>query len=227
MTTRAEMQALREASRQIVAALRDIGATDVADRLERCALARSHRIIGRRHWTCRSAGCPWCCRPLGTRWLTTLLDRTGDGTDVSTVIVPLAPTEGDLRSIVRTFRRTLRDLRDRAGRRRRNWRRLSAAGMLIPGGTGRVVLLRVQHAGLARSEVAAFFNHRWPHSTISAALSVPRIPAADMPLADRISLALLRRGIEPLRIALAPQGERSSRLRHRPLPIVEPMPLLF
>lgn len=227
MTTRAEMHGLRVASSEVVAALRDIGEMHVADRLERCAVARSHRATHCRPWTCRSAGCPWCCRALMRRWQATLFDKIGGGADVSTVVVHLDGSHGELRDVVRQFRRAMRDLRDRAGRRRRAWRTISVAGMFLPGARQRIVVLRVRHDGLTRSELAEVFRGRWPGATISVSQAVPHVLTGAMPIADLVSLALVGRGVEPLRIALAPQGERSSRVQAQTDTYIEPMPMLF
>lgn len=225
MTTRAEMHSLRDASRQTVVSLRALGADYIADRVERCAVARCHRVEGHRPWTCHSAGCPWCVRPLLARWLRTLLEVTGSGPGVSTIVVPVGANDADLRSAARTYRRALRDMRDRAARRRRAWRAVSVAGVLLPRAAGRTIVLCVRHDGLTRPEVGTLIRRRWSGAAISASLSVFPMSTVNPLLADRISLALARRGVEPLRIMVGPQGERSRRLRSRTY--VEPMPILF
>ena len=104
---------------------------------------------------------------------------------------------------------------------------MSAAGMLIPEAVGRRVVLRVQHKGLTRSELMTFFGHRWAEATISASPSMPPISTVHMLLMDRITLALTRRGIEPLRIVVPPQGEWLSRVHPQTCSYIEPMPILF
>lgn len=221
------MNALVDASHQTVAALRSMHADSIADRIERCAAARCHRVAGQRPWTCRGPGCPWCCRSLLAHWQTTLFDWLGFDTETSTIVVDLSADHRDLRVVVRAFRRALRDLRDRAGRRWRTWRTLRAAGILVPAVVGRRVVLRVHHKGLTRPEVETLFKCRWPSATISTSPAAPYTSTVSMSDADRMSLALLRRGLEPLRIVLSAQGDRASRLRSRPAPMVAPMPMLF
>lgn len=226
MTTRQETRILIEASHQTVTVLREIGATYVAERIERCRVARRQRVHGQRHWTCRGAGCPWCVRALIARWERNLFDAVGYGPSVSTVVFHVAENDGDLRDAVRTVRRTLRDMRDRAGRRDRAWRALGVAGMLVPTATGRVVLLRVRHDRLSHDQVAKIFERRWTDVTVSIASSAPSVPTIKLSLPDRVALALLRRGVEPLRIVVAPQRQPLSKLRHRQNVFVPPMPIL-
>lgn len=137
MTTRAESERMAAISSQTVADLRKIGAHHVADRMERCARERRHRTPGGgRNWTCRGAACPWCSRRLLARWQSGLFDWVGDGDGVSYASIPLA-AGGHIRDVVRSYRRALRDLRDREGRKRRVWRQMYAAGIVLPSAGGR------------------------------------------------------------------------------------------
>lgn len=225
MTTRAQSEWLRAVSQKTVADLRQVGVAEVADRLERCAAERRNRTPDRRNWVRRSAACPWCGRTLVRRWQTGLHDWVGSGADVSYVCVAL-PGSGHLRDVVRCFRRALRDARDRAGRKRRVWRHMSAAGIVLPGASGRVALLAIRHAGLTRPQVAEFFA-RWPGSVVSA--EEPHAPPLRWSQADRVALAALRRGCECLRVVLQPQGlgQQQRQTQATGTGCVEPLPVTF
>jgi hypothetical protein len=226
VTTRAESERLRAVSRQLVADLRQAGAQHVADRLARCAAERRQRRPGVRNWSCRSVGCPWCGRALLRRWQGGLHDWVGgDAGDASYVVVPLAGG-GELRGVVRAYRRALRDWLGRRGRSSRAWRAVAAGGLVMPRAGGRVAVLRVCHTGLTRAEVAAAFAARWPGAVVSSDEPPAQPPAWSQ--TDRLSLAVLRRGAEAVRVVLRPHGERHQRQTQAArTDLIEPTPMVF
>lgn len=207
MTTRVEMQLLRTISDETVKGLLLIGENYVAGRLARCSSARASRTSDYRHWSCRNSACPWCGRAKLARWYTGLASWVRqNGDPVSVFIVPLKPSSGGVQATTRIFRRRLRDLRDRAGRRRRVWRAVMATGMLVPASEGWFVLLHVQHRNILRAEVMDSLKKIWPETwdCPDPSLELIRQPWA---ISTRVQLAVLSRGTEPLRIVLPPQNK--------------------
>ena len=110
------------AQQQVIAALYLIGEVDLADRLERCMTARRERRGGD-GWpfTCRSAACVWCRRPMIRSWWNGMCQWSAEATS-SLAIIPLHSSAG-LPDAVRRLRRGLRDVRDRMARRRQSMAR--------------------------------------------------------------------------------------------------------
>jgi hypothetical protein len=106
----ARMHADQEA---IIAALYGIADPDLADRLERCVTARRDRRGGD-GWpfTCRSAACVWCRRPMIRSWWHGTCRWSAEATTWSLAFIPLHSSAG-LPDAVRRLRRGLRDVRDR------------------------------------------------------------------------------------------------------------------
>jgi len=198
---------------EVVRALYASGPEVVAERIARCAAQRRHRVPGRRPWTCRGIGCPWCGRGLVQRWWYGLRAWVSAGDGPTTLIqVPLAGD--DVRPVVRYFRRALRDTRDRAGRRDRRWREVEFGGLY----DGLSVTMCVRHPGVDLGDLLRVVLRRWP-----GAGSVDDC-VIGFPLALHIDLARFRRGIEPCRVVVAAQGVRVPVLVVDDLP---PLPVVI
>jgi hypothetical protein len=142
--------------------------------------------------------------------------------EVSTIILPVVYHPGDFRRVVRTLRRSLRDLRDRQARKpgNRAWRQVVFGGMLC---ADMLAVIHIHHAGIPRQDVVAAVTRRWADA-VPARRDYP--VAADWSLDDRVALARIRRGAEPLRIVVAPQGQRpraplpGMMQDYQPLPVI-------
>ena len=221
MTTRAEMQRLLATAAVTIRDMRAAGLTAAAERLERCANARRGRDPARRAWSCRTSWCPWCSRPLLRRWMNGI--RLWTGTDEAfTVTVPMPHELGDPREAVRALRRALRDFRDRQARKvgHRAWRKVAFGGIV---GADMNAVIHIQPAGIPRQEIVAAMIRRWPGASIRHR---DQPIAVDWSVEDRIALARIRRGAEPLRIVVAPQGQRPRApwpgvmQDYQPLPVI-------
>jgi hypothetical protein len=203
-------------------ALRAADLPVAADRLERCANARRLRTSSCRGWACRTSWCPWCARPLLKRWMNGIRVWVGED-DISTLRVPVHYEPGRLREAVRVLRRALRDLRDRRGRRlgEKPWRSMSVGGLL--GARGWAVLY-FHHPGISRSELLAVLARRWPGSNVIR--SDHRL-AVDWALDDRVELARIRRGAEPLRIVVPAQRLPPPAPHRVRTGVLQPLPVIF
>ncbi len=149
----------------------------------------------------------------------------GDDTPVSLAVLPLSGGPASLRARVARTRRALRDVRDRAARRRAPWGGVAVAGMVTGNGTAFVL---VSHPGAARQEVAAVLRRRWPAAVVGAVGAAE--PSWSMPVEDAAELARTRRGVEPLRIIVLEQraakiGARNRTAKHGPPVRLEPVPV--
>src|ERR1700693_5429760 len=147
MTTDHQMATMYAAQQEVIAALRGIDEPDLADRLERCMTARRDRHGGD-GWpfSCRSAACGWCRRPLIRSWWNGMCQWSAEATTWSLAIIPPHSSAG-MTDAVRRLRRGLRDVRDRMARHRRSWREVCCAGMI--GGDGTALVL-VTYDGVRR-----------------------------------------------------------------------------
>ena len=69
MTTERQMAMMYAAQQKVIALLNETGDFDLATRLERCMSARRERHYGDGWpYSCRSAACIWCRRPLIRSW---------------------------------------------------------------------------------------------------------------------------------------------------------------
>ena len=214
--------------REIIAALRKAGDAHVARRLERCMEVR----LGRRRgggWpeVCRSPGCGWCGPTLARRWWRGIERWVAEqDAPASRIVLPLPPRScGRLRARAAVLRRALRDLRDRTARRCWRWRGVAIAGMV--GGDGAAVVL-VRHPCIAREEVARVFGRRWSGSAVGEVGAAS--PRWEFASEDAAELALLHRGVEPLRLlVLAQRGAEASAgqrgAAHGSAEPFEPMPI--
>ena len=226
---RRTIEAVAEQER-LIAALQGSGDTHVAARLQRCMAAMTTRRQGAGWpWMCRgSGGCVWCRQALGRRWWRGLRHWIMEGGGAATLaVVPLPHSPGGLRPAVRRLRRAVRDVRDRAARRRRAWRAVAIAGMAA--GDDQALLL-VRRRQIDPEEVAEVFEARWPDAFVGPVGAVE--PSWSLTTEDAAELARVRRGVEPLRIVVPPQRVADTGARHRhaalEMPVsLEPMPVAF
>jgi hypothetical protein len=218
MTTDHQMAAMYAAQQEVIVALTEAGEPDLADRLERCATAR-HERHGGDGWpySCRSAACVWCRRPMIRGWWAGMCQWSAEATATSSLaIIPLHFSDG-LPDAVRRLRRALRDVRDRMVRRRQPWRDVGFAGMT--GGDGTALVL-VTHEGIDRHEVLDVLCRRWPDVVVKE--SDQEEPTWAMTAEDAADLGRCRRGVEPLRIVVMPQHYRQAIMP----PVIEVMPVV-
>lgn len=230
MTARRQTLERAAAQEGVIAALLATGHLHVADRLGRCMAAMvSRRNGGGYPWTCRGAGCAWCGKTRARRWWLGLRRwTTSEGGPVSLAVLPLRHRPGGLRTAVARLRRALRDVRDRAARRRPSWGSVALAGMATGDGAA---LLLINHTGIPRAELTAVLRKRWPEVAVVDA-DAPE-PSWSMSTEDAAELARIRRGVEPLRIVVLPQRAADAEERGRGASAggaaawLEPMPIAF
>jgi hypothetical protein len=202
MTTDRQMAKAYAAQEEVIVALRSIGDPDPAERLERCMTARRDRRGGD-GWpfTCRSAACVWCRRPMIRSWWNGMRHWTSEAT--SSLAIMRIDSSAGLPNAARPLRRALRDVRDRTAWRRRRWREASCAGLI---GGDYTALVLVTHEGIDRRDVEDGLRCRWPDMLVKNLEHEE--PAVAMSPADAADLGRCRRGIEPLRIVVMPQHDR-------------------
>ncbi|MBD0272922.1 MAG: hypothetical protein ICV73_13465 [Acetobacteraceae bacterium] len=215
--------------REIITALRAAEDPRAADRLQRCLEVR----LSRRHgsgwpWTCRASGCAFCGPAPARRWWRGIERWIGEeGAPVSLVVLPLGRRPGGLRTAVARLRRALRDVRDRAARRRPAWGGVAVAGMATGDDTA---FLLVRHHGVSRHEIAAVLRRRWPAAVVGEVGAAE--PSWPMSAEGAVELARARRGVEPLRIVVMAQRGvdtfgRGRAAAHDTAEPVAPMPIAF
>ena len=175
----------------------------LAYRLERCVQARRERHGGD-GWpfTCRSAACVWCRRPMIRSWWNGMCRWSAEATTWSLAIIPLHSSAG-LTDAVRWLRRGLRDVRDRMARHRRSWRDVSFAGMA---GGDHTALVMITHDDVDQREVLDALQRRWPDVALKELEREG--PTVAMSPDEAADLGRCRRGVEPLRIVVMPQHDR-------------------
>ncbi len=158
MTARRRTLEARAAQESVIAALLATGDVHPADRLRRCMAVRLARRGGDGWpWTCRSPGCAWCGRSLARRWWMGMRHWiVQEGVPVSLAVLPLPGHPTGLRAAVARLRRAVRDLRDRAAKRRAAWRAIAVAGMA----TGDAAHVLVRHPGVERAEIIEVLRKR-------------------------------------------------------------------
>jgi hypothetical protein len=217
MTTQREMEIAYAAQQEVIDALHKIGNPDLAARLERCMIARQVRHYGDGWpYSCRSAACVWCRRPMILGWWAGMREWSQAATTLSLAIIPSLSPAG-LCNAARRLRRGLRDVRDRTARRWRQWRTVAFAGMM--GGDD---MIMVAHQGADRRAVLDVLRRRWP-SVVLKDLAQEE-PVWAMAAYDAVDLGWHRRGVEPLRIAVMSQKVQCKVVA--PTPMIEPMPVL-
>ena len=202
------MAMMYAAEAEVIEALHAIDEPDLAGRLERCMTARRERRGGD-GWpfTCRSAACVWCRRPMIRSWWNGM-QVWSPGAGSSLAIIP-RPSSAGLPDAVRRLRRALRDVRDRMARYRRSWRDVSFAGMA--GGDGKALVL-VTHDGVDRHEVEAVLRRRWPEVVVKGLEQEQ--PAVAMTAENAADLGRCRRGIAAARRGDAPACSAGRLGRH-------------
>ena len=219
MTTSHEMELSYIVQQQVIGILHETQDHDLATRLERCMTARQQRHYGDGWpYSCRSAACLWCRRPLVRTWWSGITYWSEAATTSSLTIIPLQSPSG-LADAVRRLRRGLRDVRDRTARRRRAWRSVAFAGMT--GGDHRALLL-ISHQGVDRREVRDALRPRWPDIVLKDLADEE--PTWEMTTEDAADLGARRRGVEGLRVLIMPQ--RITRVTIAPVIEIAPMPVV-
>jgi hypothetical protein len=205
MTTDHQMTTMYAAQEAVIVALRGIDEAGLADRLERCMTAR-HERCGGDGWpfTCRSAACVWCRRPMIRSWWNGMCHWSAAATTWSLATIPVHSPEG-LCDAVRRLRRGLRDVRDRRARHKNRWREACCAGMA---GGDHAALVMITHEGIDRHEVEDVLHRRWPDAVVKE-LEQEK-PTVAMTADVAADLGRCRRGIEPLRIVVMPQHDREA-----------------
>lgn len=194
----------KDAQRRVAAALAALGHEHLAGRLRNCLEARRGREHGARWpWRCRSAGCVRCLARAARRWWAGITQWASAEERSSGSVLTVRISLGGIASLAggARLRRGLRDARDRAARRDRRWAAVALAGFV---GEGEAVLA-VLHPGLPAEAVERLLHRRWPTAMVEAG-GLPDFGTL-RPLDDAalVSLALRRRGVEPLRIVVAAQ----------------------
>ncbi len=202
MTTDHQMATMYATQQEVIVALTEVDEVDLAGRLGRCMSARRSRHNGD-GWpfTCRSAACVWCRRPMIRSWWCGMSQWAAAATSSLAIVRIDSPT--GLSNAVRRLRRGLRDVRDRMARRSRRWRDVGFAGMI--GGDG-TTLVMVTHQGIDRRGVQDVLCRRWPDVAVKALEQEE--PAVAMTAEDAAALGQCRGGVEPLRVAVMPQHDR-------------------
>ncbi len=188
------------------------GDVDLAIRLARCQFERQHRVEGW-PWQCRSSACWACGRATTRRWWRGFWIWLEDA-DTSIATIPL---NGDPMTAIRTLRKGLRDVRDRAARRDRRWQGVAMAGMF----NGDHLLLLIKHVGITRAATWSMLERRWPDIALGDIAKAE--PSAWLTIKDAAALARRRRGVEPIRVTVPAQMIVST-LREQ---WDEPMPMIF
>jgi hypothetical protein len=202
MTTDHQMATMYVTQEAVISALRGIDEPDLAGRLERCMTARRERRGGAGWpYSCRSAACVWCRRPMIRSWWAGMRQWSA-GATTSLAMIPPHSSAG-LTDAVRRLRRGLRDARDRMARRSRRWRDVSFSGMA---GGDHTALVLVSHDGADQREVEDVLRRRWPNAVVKELEQEE--PTVAMTAEDAADLGRCRRGVEPLRVVIMPQHDR-------------------
>ncbi len=200
---------------EVIVALTLVGEDDLARRMANCQRSRLWRGDGSRWlFRCRLGGCWSCRRPILRTWWAGL--REWAGPDATLVAVPLG---GNAIAGMRALRRGLRDVRDRAVYRCPVWREVAFGGLL----SGATAMVLVAHPEVRQADLLMILHQRWPQTVVSSLTGGE--PLWKMDTATAVRLSIMRRGTEPLRSVVMPQGIPSQ----RPVgpPFLEPMPMLL
>jgi hypothetical protein len=184
-------------------ALLSVDEPDLAARLDRCMTAHSSRHHGNgRPFSCQSAACVWCRRPMIHGWWTGICEWTDAMSSLG--ILSIGSSVG-LPDAARHLRRALRDVRDRMARRRNPWHEVRIAGII---GGDRKAMVMVSHEGIDRSEIENVLRRRWPDVLVKKLRQEE--PTWEMLPDDAAQLGRYRRGIEPVRLVIMPQQEQAA-----------------
>jgi hypothetical protein len=130
--------------------------------------------------------------------------------DTSLAIIPLS---SDFTEAVRRTRKAVRDVRDRAARQTPVWQQVSMGGLA---GSGRLVML-VQHVGIDRDTLWRVLERRWPGVLVTQVNQID--PCSTLTVQEAVSLAVRRRGVEPLRAIVPAQQIALSTEKYDPMPM--------
>ena len=109
MTTHRKMEMAYTIQQKVITGLRNIGDSDLADRLQRCMTARQQRHYGDGWpYSCRSSACLWCRRAMIRGWWEGMRYWAETATTATLAIISIRSPEG-LPDAVRRLRRGLRD----------------------------------------------------------------------------------------------------------------------
>ena len=201
---------------EVIAALATAGQDDLADRMTNCQRCRLWRGDGLR-WLdrCRLGGCWSCRRPMIRAWWRALTEWAEPDATL------LAVSLGDDRIAgMRTLRRGLRDVRDRAAYLRPAWREVAFGGII----SGTTAMVLAVHPHVPQAKMLTVLRQRWSDTVVLNLIG--NEPSWRMDTDTAVLLSILRRGIEPLRAVVMPQG--IPQLPPPPEePYLEPMPMLF
>jgi hypothetical protein len=216
MTTDHRMTTMYADQEKVIAALRGIDEFDLAGRLERCLAARRERRGGDGWpYSCRSAACVWCRRPIIRSWWNGMCQWSAEATS-SVAIISLHSSAG-LPDAVLRLRRGLRDVRDQMARRGNRWRDVCCTGMV---GGDHTALVMITHEGIDRHEVDDVLRRRWPDVVVKTLEQEQ--PAVAMLPGEAADLGRHRRGVEALRIVIMPQQDQQTITS----PVIQPMPVI-
>ena len=87
-------------------------------------------------------------------------------------------------------------------------------------GGDHTALVMISHDGVDRPEVLDVLRPRWPDIVVKDLETEE--PTVAMSAHDAADLGRCRRGVEPLRVVILPQQDRSMVM----VPVIEPMPVL-
>jgi hypothetical protein len=127
----------------------------------------------------------------------------------------MIPLHGDLLREVRRVRKGLRDIRDRRVRVHDDgWQSVAMAGLVDE----RHAMILIQHESISHHTIWAALARRWPDVLLVDPGQFE--PTSRMTAADAASLALRRRGAEPIRVVVPAITTAPIRRSEEPMPII-------
>ena len=157
MTKLREMKLSYTEQQAVINTLLSIDEPDLAARLGRCMTAHRSRHGGNgRAFSCQSAACVWCRRAMFHGWWVGIYDWAEAASSLAILSIDSSVS---LPNAARYLRRAMRDVRDRAARRRNPWRQVRFAGII---GGDRRAMVMVSHEGIDWCEVRNVLRRRWP-----------------------------------------------------------------
>jgi hypothetical protein len=205
-STRAGITAAERHQVLVISALINTGHPEIARRLARCQRDRQRRASGW-PWRYGSPGCWACRRTVMRRWWRGFQQWLGDKSDASLAVLPI---DGDLLVGTHRLRKGLRDVRDRMARQDERWPGVALAGLVA----NRVAIVMIKHPGIDRADVWWTMSARWPQIVLVEIDDAQ--PSSVMLVEDAVTVAVCRRGIQPLRIVVLEQ-----------VAVEQPMPAIF
>ena len=123
------------------------------------------------------------------RWWRGFQQWLGDEQDASLAVLPI---NGDLFLNTHRLRKSLRDVRDRMARHDDRWTYVAMAGLVA----NRVAMVMIKRPGIDRAAVWWSLSSRWPQIVVTDIGNAQ--PSSAMLAEDAVTLAVYRRGIQPL-----------------------------